>query len=276
MSTLNYNDFTYITNNPNDFINGMDIKFNEAIPTHLYKYYSQQPRNLEAVYKGQLYFSHPYHFNDITDSTVHSFDFSGLTFDKYQRLNKKLFNKTDLKEMYRQDKKSGFQQFRLFFYSLLTQKIGICCLTSKEMDNLMWGHYATDSGFKIKFDKNTLISSLNKKNEKECKLFPINYVPQKLQVNVQKYGGIGIPLLLDLSTKVESWRYEKEWRLVMTKDDMCIPNSIKTPNLKNHIGKQDRFFKYEEASISEVVLGMNFLMEITLNHQNTFLKMYES
>ena len=258
MPTLKYNKFKYIIENPLDFTNGMRIEYEGKIPANLYKYYSPQGHNLESITKGELYFSHPYRFNDIKDTNPLSFDFSSLKFKNYCLLfEESNLSQEELKTQYEEERLNGFQSYRILLYSLWTQKIGICCLSNNEMHDLMWGHYASDSGFKIKYDSDKLIKSLNKNNENPCKIFPINYTVKKLQVNVPKYG-IGLSLLLDFSTKVESWNYENEWRIVMTKNDMDVPNQIKTPNIPNHEGRDSRLFKLDSSCISEIVFGMNF------------------
>lgn len=266
MPSLEYNNLKYITEIPLNFDSGMRIEYKEQIPASLYKYYSQQNYNLDSLAKGELYFSHPFRFNDITDTNPLSINFSGLVFEVYCQLYEDSNLKEDeLRSNYEKDKLKNFHDYKVLLHSLWTQKIGICCFSTNEMHDLMWGHYSSDSGFKIKFNSENLITSLERNNENPLKIFPINYVKRKLQVSVLKYG-IGIPLLLDFSTKVQSWSYEKEWRVIMAKNDMDIPYQIKTPNIPKHEGNDSRLFKFDTDSISEIVLGMDFFNGNNLEH----------
>lgn len=263
MTKLIFGRLNYIIEKPLEFNLGLRIECSEIIPSHLFKYYSPSEYNLKSLFESKLYFSHPYRFNDITDSTPLSFDYKDLKIDDYARIFEDRFKKAELERMYENEKLGGFSAYRILLYSLWTQKIGLFSLSKNEMNDLMWGHYSTDSGFKVKFDTVKLIDSLNKNYDQKSMVFPINYINQKLQVDVGRYG-VHLPLLVDFSTKVKSWEYEDEWRIIMTKNDMDIPNSIKTPNQKDHKGKDDRLFKYDPSCISEIVLGMDFFNGINL------------
>ena len=94
MPSLEYNNLKYITENPLNFNNGMRIEYEEQIPASLYKYYSPQNHNLDCLAKGELYFSHPYRFNDITDTNPLSINSSGLEFIVYCQL----YEDSNLKE----------------------------------------------------------------------------------------------------------------------------------------------------------------------------------
>ncbi|ALM49548.1 hypothetical protein AMR72_11930 [Flavobacterium psychrophilum] len=140
---------------------------------------------------------------------------------------------------------------------MLTQKIGVICLSTNEMHNLMWGYYASDSGFKIKFKTQKLIESINTSMAQNCLFFPINYVENKLHIDVNAFGS-HIPILIDVSTKVLHWQHENEWRIVVFKNDMSVPNSYITPHVENHIGVDNRLVNYDKDSIEEIVFGINF------------------
>ena len=257
MAKLQFGKLTYISEKPFEFNQGLRIEYEEGIPESFNKYYYPSKYSIDALNNSQFYFSHPYQFNDLTDSNPLSFNYENLQFKDFAPFFNEKLNVDEIKNLYRQDKETGFQYFRMLFFSLWTQKIGVLCLTTNEMHNLMWGHYSTDSGFKIKYNAKKLIESINIKNSMDCMLFPINYIKEKLQVDTNKYG-FHLPLLLDFSTKVHDWEYENEWRVVMTKNDMNVPNSLITPWQKDYNGRDDRLVEYDIESIEEIVLGMNF------------------
>lgn len=267
MPTLEYNGFKYVVTNPRDFNEGLKIEYEGDMPEHLYKYYSPNEHNLQALIKQELYFSHPYRFNDIMDSNMLSFDFSEVTFEKFEELLKNTNYKHNVRELYDDDKLNGFSFYRFLFYSLLYQIFGILSLSENEMHDLMWGHYSTDNGFRVKFETDGLVESLKTKNGPNLKIFPINYTIQKLQVDTKRYG-VEIPILVDFSTKVKTWSYEKEWRIIMSKPDMEVPYKIKTPKYPNHEGKDSRLFRFDIKCIKEIVLGMNFFNGNTLKKSN--------
>jgi len=257
MTQLKFGKLTYISETPYEFNKGIRIEYGEEIPLELHKFYYPNKNSLSAVSNCQFYCSHPFQFNDLTDSNPLSFNFKDLKFENYVPYFQNIVDEEELKKMYEEDKKIGFPNFRNIFFSLLTQKLGTICLTPNEMNDLMWGHYASDSGFRIKYDSKKLIDSINKINDQDCLVFPINYIDNKLNVDVNIYG-FHIPLLLDFSTKVKHWEYENEWRIIISKNDMSVPHSQITPYVQDYNGKDDRLVSYDKESILEIVLGMNF------------------
>jgi hypothetical protein len=261
MNKIKYGDWNYIAELPLKFNNGLKIEFKEEIPNDLYKYYSSSERNFNSIINNTFFCTHPFQFNDLTDSTPLSYDFKDLTFEEYKKIYEelitdKLITEEQLLIMYENDKLNNFINYCNFYFSLLTQKTGFICLTQNEMHNLMWAHYAGDSGFKVKFNTKKFIDSINKINNQDCLLFPINYVKHKLHIEANKYG-IYLPFLVDISTKVYDWKYENEWRILITKNDMLIPKSLISTEEDYH-GKDNRFVEYNPECIEEIVLGFNF------------------
>lgn len=256
MTKLKFNNLTYVSETPFQWNKGIRIEFEEEIPIELYKYYSSSENNLKAFSNNKFFCSHPYHFNDIIDSTPLSYDFNTLTFEEYKIIFEDLVEESKLHSMYANEKIIGFREYRNIYYSLVTQKLGFVCLTKNKMNNLMWGHYSSDTGFKIKFNTKKLIDSINFTNKQNCLLFPVNYVKYKQHIDTSKYG-LYFPLLVDISTKVKDWGYEKEWRIIVTKNDMNVPKSLVSLE-EDYIGIDDRFATYSPKSIEEIVLGFNF------------------
>lgn len=255
---LKYGKLEYSAKPPFKFNEGLRVEYMGNIPNSFYKYYSPSSYNFSAVSQSELYCAHPYEFNDLTDSNPLTFDYSNLTYENYQKIYLGLqIEEEELLSMYNSDKANNFNEYRIHMYSLISRKIGIVSFSEKEMHNLMWGYYASDSGFKVKFNVQVLVDSINGLNEQSCLLFPINYIDYKLHIDVMKYN-LQIPLLVDISTKVKDWEHEKEWRIVIEKPDMKIPNSKITPIEPDYEGKDSRLIRYDTDCIEEIVFGMNF------------------
>ncbi|MFP5437286.1 MAG: DUF2971 domain-containing protein [Bacteroidia bacterium] len=257
--TLSFNNFTYIAEHPFEFGKNVRIEFEKDIPDSLYKYYSPNNYNFTAIANNEFYCSHPFQFNDLTDCTPYSYDFSDINFEDFKTIyiNLSKLKIEEIEEMYHRDKAAGFKEYRTQFYMMLTQHLGILCLSENEMHNLMWGYYASDAGFKIKFKTDALLESINDVNGQNVLFFPINYIDNKLHIDINKYGS-WLPILLEISTKVKHWQHEHEWRIVMFKNDMDVPNSLITPSIPDYNGKDNRFIKYNPEAVEEIVFGMNF------------------
>jgi hypothetical protein len=73
-----------------------------------------------------------------------------------------------------------------------------------------------------------------------------------------KFPSADVPFLYSFGTKLESWNYEEEWRLICFKNDMGIPLS-KVSALKEDIpGKFERKIKYPREAIEKIILGKTF------------------
>lgn len=257
MSKLKFGDLTYVCKNPFKLNNGINIESKEDKPENLYKYYSPNENNFNAVANNNLFCSHPFHFNDLTDSTPLSYDFKNLTYEDFENYyDGLLLDKNLLLLIYEDDKLNLFRSHCNHYYSELNSMLGFISLTKNEMNNLMWGHYSGDSGFKIKFNTEKLIRSINEKNDQNCLFFPIKYIENKLHIDTSKYGTY-FPLLVDISTKVNDWEYENEWRIVVDKSDMSVPESLVSLR-DDYKGENNRFVSYDADSIEEIVLGFHF------------------
>lgn len=256
MSKIEFGDLTYICETPFKLNNGINIQSKQDKPQNIYKYYYPNENNFNAVANNNLFCSHPFHFNDLTDSTPLSYDFKDLTYEDFKNYYGDLVDKNQLELIYEQDKLNLFRSYCNQYDSELNKMLGFISLTKNEMNNLMWGHYSSDSGFKVKFNTQKLINSINKQNEQNCLFFPIKYIQNKLHIDTNKYGTY-FPLLVDISTKVNDWIYENEWRIVITKPAMSVPESLVSLK-EDYVGKNNRFVSYGVDSIEEIVLGFHF------------------
>ncbi|TRX02057.1 DUF2971 domain-containing protein [Flavobacterium gawalongense] len=256
MAKIELGDWQYIEETPFKWNNGIRIEFKENIPEYLYKYYPSNENSFNAISNNNFFCSHPFHFNDLTDSTPLSYNFKDLCLEDFKNYYEDLVDENQLLLMYEEDKLNLFRSYCNHYYSELNSMLGFISLTKNKMNNLMWGHYSSDSGFKVKFNTPKLVESINKNNEQNCLFFPINYIENKLHIDTSEYGN-RLPLLVDISTKVNDWKYENEWRFIITKSAMSVPESLVSLK-EDYKGENNRFASYDADSIEEIVLGFNF------------------
>ena len=151
-------------------------------PAILYKYRPPSPFEhiIALLSKGRLWFSSAKSFNDPFDTAI------ALTFDGYDTIlaeqwaesaaTRAIPNATKkqrddfIKDQLTKIRTPGYlQEFQAQVIQDQYDKFGICCLSKKNDDILMWGHYsASHSGFCIGIDVDVLyamIEYLMSKNE---------------------------------------------------------------------------------------------------------------
>lgn len=260
---FNYEGFTYMMDENCNHI----IKLDKKIPKTLYKYYGISKNSIDALMQGYLYATHPFHFNDVMDSSQYLLDFSNITLERYkwfweQMINIEEYRKYEWEKVYEEDKKGGFERLRQMFYFHFTKSIGTICLTERPLNILMWGHYAGETGFLIELDIEKCIEEILEYNsdiQTHC-IRPVQYVNEleKIDMFKDEFHNPDVPILYMNNVKRKEWEYEQEWRLTIYKDCMDVPFSMLIPGMKNYKGKFNRKLKYCHKNIKKIVLGMHF------------------
>lgn len=259
-----FNGFRYIENYEDAGF--AKIIHDKDVPDHLYKYYGISEYNVNALINSYLYASHPYELNDILDSSRFLFTVSEpFHFEVYKRLFKKgVFESLeDLRNFYEEDIKNDCGGYISAFYSLISKMFGIISLSENENNDLMWPHYTQEKGFQLKFKSKILYDGIVNKlnpNDRLIGLFPINYSPRILPIDISKFRGYRIPFVYSTNIKFDKWRYENEWRILISKPNMGIPFSKPGfSDLKDHnFIPENRYISYDIDSIENICLGMNF------------------
>lgn len=165
-----------------------------SIPV-LYKYYSLNGNNIDALDNSYIYLSNPKSFNDPFDC-----------------------NRNLIKE--------GQKKLEDWDYVESLNDIpetGITCFSENGMDPLMWGHYTNSfSGFCIKIK-----SDFSPQDVVELKrLAKVIYSndPNSISIN-SKFSK-----LYRLLIKSKSWSYEKEWRFLFTDPESISNKFYYNPN----------------------------------------------
>lgn len=182
-------------------------------PASLFKYYSNETRNFEAVINGKMWYSTPQKFNDVFDSDI--------IIDENEIFNCALGMSPDKREihagsqMWNQIKKVIHQQTGSLRRELerLRSSMGISCMSELENSLLMWAHYANNHhGICVEYNLMKINKQLN------FTPVPIVYTGERacfrslniatIKKDVQKVYIEGI------TSKSTEWGYEKEWRII--------------------------------------------------------------
>ncbi|MES2240627.1 MAG: DUF2971 domain-containing protein [Bacteroidota bacterium] len=157
------------------------ITYNE-IPNSLFKYYSMNEYNLDAIKNGYFFLSNPKEFNDPFDCSR----------------NFIIENRKD------------FIDGEYVPCLNNVKNIGISCFTENDLNPLMWGHYTKSyQGFTIKIKSKFEI--LNKENVNDKKIIKVIYSNNPNPINKAH------PLSRDYQfiMKLKDWEYENELRLIV-------------------------------------------------------------
>lgn len=255
--------FVYVYN-PDAIQSKFEVLSRNEKPEIIYKFYGFENHHVNAFLESYLYAAHPFELNDILDcSSDLIFTSKQLDVSEYERLYQDSGTSENLKTYYKNDKDN--RQFISTALSVLSNIYGIISLTAEKNHPLMWAHYAQEKGFQIKFETKKLEESIQgklKKNNEECYgFFPVNYVKKIEPIDIQKFShGISVPFLYSTNVKLKNWSYENEWRLIVNKELMGVPNSKRGFNRLCDFPseKKNRYVYYDKEVIKEICVGRNF------------------
>ena len=200
-------------------------------PSAFVKYYSIKKYNVDAVIANKLYFSHPLNLNDPFDSCIQLIDLRNLLKDELLQLyfenrehlllNGKIpsndqIQKTINKE-YDRDRMDLLKDSLTLYWNFIFKDYGVLSLGSSDNSLLMWSYYTNHEGFAIRFE------DINFANE-VVGPFPINY-SKKYDVVYPESRKIPQEYLLYLTNiKSDAWCSEGEWRFILNRPNMSIPD----------------------------------------------------
>jgi len=262
-----FNGFRYYSTYKNDAL--PLVEHDKIGPEYLYKYYPLFDYHVESLVNSHFYASHPFELNDILDSSLFLFFASQpIEFNVYEkfydRKGKTAFDtKEELRDFYNKDTINGCTDYIFHVYGILSYKFGIISLSENENDPLMWPHYTQEKGFQIKFNSQLLADSIQKglpNNGGYVGLFPMNYTERLEPIDISKFRGIKIPFIYSTNVKLDKWKYENEWRFIVSKPKMGVPSSkLGFSVLEDHdFNPRFRYINYGIESVESICLGMNF------------------
>jgi hypothetical protein len=140
---------------------------------------------------------------------------------------------------------TGFEriEFENQLKKTIRDYLGICSMSVKYNDILMWAHYADNNeGLCIVFDKEILINNLSMDADK------VSYSDSIANAKFVKSGNTGHVILdkIFCMAKLKCWEYEGEFRFVRRYNDRIHQNDL------------DRLESFPENTIVGIILGENF------------------
>ncbi|MCH7400341.1 DUF2971 domain-containing protein [Belliella kenyensis] len=244
------------------------IEHSKQTPQYLFKYYGFGKNNIEAFANSYLYASHPFELNDILDSSRFLFFTSKtIQFEDYEKFyfqEKKVFKtEKEFIQFYKDDIKNDCSEYLSHLYNVTSNYYGVISLSGKEDNVLMWPHYTQEKGFQVKFKTDDILKSISNllgSYDRIIGLFPMNYTAKIQPIDVFKFRRFDIPLIYSTNVKLDSWEYEKEWRILISKPKMGIPfEKLGFSDIKNHdFEPKKRYTKYSIDAIDSICLGFNF------------------
>lgn len=255
-----YNGFTY-TKQDIGKNSGVDVFHNIPKPEKVFKYYSLNKYNVDALTEGYFYASHPFELNDYLDSSPFLLISSiKQPLFKYRNLFQGLISEKELEDYYESDFTG--KMFIKLFWDLISNIFGVISLTSNEHCPLMWPHYTREKGFQIAFNSKNLEESLVENiDDGECfGLMPINYTNQLQPIDLSAYDDYHIPFFYATNIKTKLWKYENEWRFLIGKKMMGVPYSKLsfTPISDYLTPPENRYTYYDKNIVEQITLGVNF------------------
>lgn len=182
-------------------------------PKRLYKYYSDCPRNLNAVQCNLMWYSAPSCFNDVFDSL--------FVIDEDKVCNS-ILNQLPWKD----DIQSCEQKLQQFYAStkdnlkvldacnyMVRQTMGVSCFSERNDSILMWGHYTKNQGMCVEY---RLLDFFE-----QHKLVPIPVVYSNDRPCLERIDSNNLLKTTaefstkTLTTKSLEWSYEREWRVII-------------------------------------------------------------
>lgn len=217
--------------------------------------------------KGELYFSKPREFNDPYDcwipitpykitkemvlEKVHSWDSKKIIeMESYIRQ----YCEDDIDKYVAHWNNDLIDDPKLF-YELNrdnTDKFNICCFSQKSNNMLMWSHYADSHkgiciGLKIIYKNNQkFLKFKNKKNNIHVEATKVTYELKNKKIPAVDYHFLTEDMLEEsLRTKSECWKYEEEYRTILSND---LVNT--------------QIMKLEKKYISKIIFGVRTPLSI--------------
>jgi len=204
-------------------------------PTSIYKYFRFNEDFKSSLINKYIWFSSkdklndPFEFNfkfpdngkeisSYTNNLVRAI----LKTIKYKTLNKK--GHLSIREVYKlfHEEPSLVHKFLKKDLELNDfKRRGICCFSEVSDEILLWSHYAdSHKGIVVEFNTSKLTTSIGEKNpdKKNIAWGRVNYVDEFPEIRLGNIPEeeVHIELAKQFWTKLNNWKYEKEFRIVST------------------------------------------------------------
>jgi len=220
---------------------------------HLYKYRKFSTRSLVSLEQNKFYFSNPDYFNDPFDCSIQPVYSKENVEDfvedfKYAVMHIKEFTEylatQYIKKRFNENIETLKDEMIQYYEKIILRQVGVFCLSAKNDDLLMWGHYAdSHKGFCLEFlkEKDHYFRESKEVDYPENNNYPEYDWPK----NPDEMMAMSEQIIL---TKARNWVYEEEWRIINS------PNKM-TEHYRGH----ER--SYAQESLSSVIFGISMPKE---------------
>lgn len=203
----------YGPNTDEKIIEDIGYYYTYYAPAFLYKYYSDNTMNLDAVKANKIWFSAPCNFNDVFDSDI-SIDEKEVLQSAVKmipdargvRVGSPMWR--ELQNMVRKELSSLRKEF-----DNMRQTTGISCFSESDTSLLMWAHYANNHrGICVEYE----LLEINQKTG--FSPVPVIYSNERAVFNSISLDTIEKDttrvFINSLTSKSSEWSYENEWRII--------------------------------------------------------------
>ena len=182
-------------------------------PKYLYKYYSENPLNLDTIKKHEMWYSAPCNYNDAFDCDI--------------SINEKALFECFLKEASQERRirqgSSGWMNLKGVVHKQIhnlqeefeetKRTTGISCLSESDSSLLMWAHYANNhKGMCVEYEL------LKISNQLKFTPVPVIYTNDRVTLSSLESENLDHDTMKifveSITTKSSEWNYEKEWRII--------------------------------------------------------------
>lgn len=232
---------------------------NRPIPPYLYKYYSLESYNIDAVINNYFYASHPRELNDPFDSFQYLLDYDNLNLADYKKILIAIMPEETIDYLYANNRKALLYEYSKYFHAILYAGMGIVSMTTHGENRNMWNYYSKYNGFTISVNTSLLPDSF-------CGPFPLNYKDKFEKLSISQVDP-RLCILYQTNVKSKKWVDEDEWRYLIPSNQLLKIPGVDMPNSRN------RKFNYDKNAIVEITLGFYFIdeSEISLSSNDELL-----
>lgn len=245
----------------------METDYAKEYPINVFKFYPLTIYSIDSFTNHYLYLSHPYELNDLMDIRPYTLDMRNFTYEKFEELKQEAIQRSPLignilnTDNVDTQNRYGLYALQDLIFNSFFAFGGVISLASKDRFNeLMWSHYAKESGFMIEFITGNLLKDgetmdANKRFDQMI-FHPIQYKTHPIGIKCIECSSLYEINKKNSYQKYEGWKYENEWRIIAT-SKQCLGKYDFYSN-----SRPDEFLlrklHYSISSISRIYLGKRF------------------
>lgn len=184
-----------------------------AVPKYLYKYYSENLLNMDAIKNHEMWYSAPCNFNDVFDCDV-SINEKAI-FESFLSADPQGRRIRQGSPMWIKLKSDVHKQIDYLqgTFEETKQTTGISCLSESDSSLLMWAHYANNhKGMCVEYEMLQISEQL------KFSPIPVIYTDERVSLNSLVSEDLRRDTMKffveSITTKSPEWSYEKEWRII--------------------------------------------------------------